>query len=80
MPEIQTHFLILVWQAFCAYSKYLFYVSGYVCDAVGVYVCTHVFEDQRLMSDISFTLFFEMTLLTDHIIHYRVWIFTQFLL
>lgn len=27
-----------------------------------------------------FTLFFEMTLLTDHIIYYRIWIFTQFLL
>lgn len=66
VSEIQTHFLMLVWQAFCVYTK-LFFVCVWVCMWCScVCVCTYMFEGQRLMW--VFSLFFETGSLTVHII------------
>lgn len=76
VSEIQTHFLMLGWQAVCVYTKFLFcveYVYG-----VGVYVFTYILRGQRLCW--LFSLIFKTGSLFDIVMHFRVCIFTQFLL
>lgn len=51
-------YLCWLWSSYYFHSAGITDVSGYVCVVVGVYVCTYVFEGQKLMSDISSSPYF----------------------